>query len=397
MKLRRSMMFIPGDNAGMLSNSYIYSPDSVMFDLEDAVSINEKDSARLLVYNTLKANIYGGIETVVRINGVDTPYWEDDLDMAVRGGVQVIRLPKTESVNDVREIEERIEKIERSCGRTVGDTKIITAIESASGVVNAVAIAACSERMLAIALAGFDYLVDMQTERSSGTEPELFYARAAVLHAARAAKSPSEGGAEGRYGVLKNIMGLWLLQRVLKEQNITDLTALIAETEKLKACTFLINPNDDRFINPAHMSAEIQAACVEAGQPVPSSPAELARCIFDSLALLYADILSELAELRGKPFSQLHIVGGGCQNQLLNQLCADACGITVVAGPVEASTLGNIGIQLMTLDELSNVDDFRSVVRANTSLTTFTPHPCHEIARYRAQFQQKRLTKELCA
>ena len=106
---------------------------------------------------------------------------------------------------------------------------------------------------------------------------------------------------------------------------------------------------------------------------------------------------SELADLRGKPFTQLHIVGGGCQNQLLNQLCADACGITVVAGPIEASTLGNIGIQLMTLDELSNVDDFRSVVTANNSLTTFTPHPCHEIARYRAQFQQKRLTKELCA
>lgn len=207
----------------------------------------------------------------------------------------------------------------------------------------------------------------------------------------------NEGGAEGRYRVLKNIMGLWLLQRVLKEQNINDLPALIAETETLKACTFLINPNDDRFINPAHMSAEIQAACFEAGQPVPSRPAELARCIFDSLALLYADILSELADLRGKPFTQLHIVGGGCQNQLLNQLCADACGITVVAGPIEASTLGNIGIQLMTLDELSNVDDFRSVVTANNSLTTFTPHPCHEIARYRAQFQQKRLTKELCA
>lgn len=174
-------------------------------------------------------------------------------------------------------------------------------------------------------------------------------------------------------------MGLWLLQRVLKEQNITDLPALIAETETLKACTFLINPNDDRFINPAHMSAEIQAACFEAGQPVPSSPAELARCIFDSLALLYADILSELADLRGKPFTQLHIVGGGCQNQLLNQLCADACGITVVAGPIEASTLGNIGIQLMTLDELSNVDDFRSVVTANNSLTTFTPIPAMKL------------------
>ena len=212
-----------------------------------------------------------------------------------------------------------------------------------------------------------------------------------------AANITNEGGAEGRYRVLKNIMGLWLLQRVLKEQNVTDLARLIAETEKLPACRFVINPNDDRFINPHNMSDEIQAACRESAQPVPHSPAELARCIFDSLALLYADVLNELAALRGKPFSQLHIVGGGCQNQLLNQLCADACGITVVAGPVEASTLGNIGIQLMTLDELSNVDDFRTLVTNNYPLTTFTPNPCHEIACYQAQFQQKRLTKELCA
>ena len=218
-----------------------------------------------------------------------------------------------------------------------------------------------------------------------------------VSEEAMAANITNEGGAEGRYRVLKNIMGLWLLQRVLKEQKITDLPGLIADTEKRKACTFLIHPNDDRFINPAHMSTEIQAACREAGQPVPSSPAELARCIFDSLALLYADVLSELASLRGRPFDTLHIVGGGCQNALLNQLCADACGITVVAGPVEASTLGNIGIQLMTLDELASVDDFRSVVTASGSLTTFLPDPCHEIARYREQFQQNRLTKELCA
>ncbi|MDY1039034.1 rhamnulokinase [Enterobacteriaceae bacterium RIT714] len=214
---------------------------------------------------------------------------------------------------------------------------------------------------------------------------------------ALAANITNEGGAEGRYRVLKNIMGLWLLQRVLKEQNISDLSALIASTEKLTACRFLINPNDDRFINPTNMSAEIQAACREASQPVPHTPAELARCIFDSLALLYADVLNELVALRGKPFTQLHIVGGGCQNQLLNQLCADACGIEVVAGPVEASTLGNIGIQLMTLDELTNVDDFRSVVTGNYALTTYTPNPCHEIAACRAQFQQKRQTKELCA
>ncbi len=214
---------------------------------------------------------------------------------------------------------------------------------------------------------------------------------------ALAANITNEGGAEGRYRVLKNIMGLWLLQRVLAEQHVTDLPGLIARTEALPACRFVINPNDDRFINPGNMSAEIQAACREAGQPEPTSDAELARCIFDSLAILYADVLGELAALRGKPFSQLHIVGGGCQNQLLNQLCADACGITVIAGPIEASTLGNIGVQLMTLDELSDVTDFRKVVVANHDLTTFTPHPDNEIARYVAQSQSTRQTKELCA
>lgn len=215
--------------------------------------------------------------------------------------------------------------------------------------------------------------------------------------AALAANITNEGGAEGRYRVLKNIMGLWLLQRVLKERQITDLPTLIAQTQALPACQFLINPNDDRFINPDDMSAEIQAACRESGQPVPQQNAELARCIFDSLALLYADILQELAQLRGAAFSQLHIVGGGCQNALLNQLCADACGIRVMSGPIEASTLGNIGIQLMTLDELNNVDDFRQVVRANYDLTTFIPNPESEIARYQAQFPSLRQTKELCA
>ncbi|WP_139537273.1 rhamnulokinase [Klebsiella spallanzanii] len=206
----------------------------------------------------------------------------------------------------------------------------------------------------------------------------------------------NEGGAEGRYRVLKNIMGLWLLQRVLKEQNVSDLSALIARTAALPACRFVIDCNEDRFINPDNMSAEIQAACRESGQPVPDNDAELARCIFDSLALLYARVLNELAALRGQSFSQLHIVGGGCQNELLNQLCADACGITVVAGPIEASTLGNIGIQLMTLDELHNVDEFRQVVRQNYALTTFTPNPESEIARFVAQFQPQQ-TKELCA
>ncbi|APS29832.1 citrate lyase subunit beta [Pectobacterium brasiliense] len=184
-KLRRSMLFLPGANAAMLSNAFIYKPDSIMFDLEDAVSLREKDTARLLVFHALQHPMYRDIETVVRINQLSTPFGLLDLEAAVRGGADVIRLPKTDSTDDVDELEHHLVRIEKACGREVGSTRIMAAIESAVGVINAVAIARFSERMIGIALAAFDYVMDMQTERGDGTE--LFYARCAVLHAARAA------------------------------------------------------------------------------------------------------------------------------------------------------------------------------------------------------------------
>ena len=187
MKLRRSMLFVPGDNAGDLSTSFIYKPDSVMFDLEDAVSPQEKDSARLMVLHTLRSGLYKGIETVVRINELNTTFGLKDLEVAIRGRADIVRLPKTETADDIHRLETETARIEVECGRPAGETKLMAAIESASGVVNAVAIATASPRMVAIAIAGFDYLVDMQTERSHGSEPELFYARAAILQAARAA------------------------------------------------------------------------------------------------------------------------------------------------------------------------------------------------------------------
>jgi citrate lyase subunit beta/citryl-CoA lyase len=180
------MLFIPGSNAAMLSTAFVYRPDSIMFDLEDAVALSEKDSARLLVYHALQLPAYKGIETVVRINPLDTPYGLKDVEAAVRGGAEIIRLPKTDCAEDIHQLEREVERIERECGREVGSTRLMAAIESASGVVNAVAIATASPRMDSIALAGFDYVVDMQTQRGDGTE--LFYARCAVLHAARAAK-----------------------------------------------------------------------------------------------------------------------------------------------------------------------------------------------------------------
>lgn len=185
MKLRRSMLFLPGANAAMLSTAFVYKADSIMFDLEDAVSLREKDAARLLVFHALQNPAYADIETVVRINPLNTPFGLLDLEAVVRAGVDIVRLPKTDTADDVRELEIHVERIERECGREAGSTKLMAAIESASGVINALAIATASKRMVGIALAGFDYVMDMQTERGDGTE--LFYARCAVLHAARMA------------------------------------------------------------------------------------------------------------------------------------------------------------------------------------------------------------------
>ncbi len=122
---------------------------------------------------------------MVRINPLNTPFGLADLEAVVRAGVDMVRLPKTDSKEDIHELEAHVERIERECGREVGSTKLMAAIESALGVVNAVEIARASPRLAAIALAAFDYVMDMGTSRGDGTE--LFYARCAVLHAARVA------------------------------------------------------------------------------------------------------------------------------------------------------------------------------------------------------------------
>ena len=130
MKPRRSMLFIPGANAAMLSTSFVYGADAVMFDLEDAVSLREKDTARLLVHHALQHPLYRDVETVVRINPLSTPFGLADLEAVVRAGVDMVRLPKTDSKEDIHELEAHVERIERECGREVGSTKLMAAIES---------------------------------------------------------------------------------------------------------------------------------------------------------------------------------------------------------------------------------------------------------------------------
>ncbi|WCE32451.1 citrate (pro-3S)-lyase subunit beta [Vibrio sp. SCSIO 43137] len=185
-KLRRSMLFVPGSNAAMLSNSFIYRPDAIMFDLEDSVSIREKDTARMLVFNALQHPLYADIETIVRVNALDSQYGRDDVKAIVKAGVNVVRLAKTDTPKDVEGMEQAIESAEREFGRPVGSTAMLAAIESAEGINNAVAIAKASKRLIGIALGAEDYVRDLKTQRSAeGTE--LLFARCSILQAARAA------------------------------------------------------------------------------------------------------------------------------------------------------------------------------------------------------------------
>lgn len=186
MKLRRSMLFVPGSNAAMISNSFIYKPDSIMFDLEDAVALKEKDSARLLVAHALQHPLYQEIETVVRVNPLDSEFGLKDLNAVVRAGADVVRMPKTETAQDVIDMDEAIAEIEKSCGRKAGSTRMLAAIESPLGITQANQIAFASKRLIGIALGAEDYVRNLKTERSP-EGIELLFARCTILQAARAA------------------------------------------------------------------------------------------------------------------------------------------------------------------------------------------------------------------
>ncbi|VGV94703.1 citrate lyase beta chain / citryl-CoA lyase subunit [Streptococcus pyogenes] len=184
-RLRRTMMFVPGANAAMLRDAPLFGADSIMFDLEDSVSLKEKDTSRALVHFALKTFDYSSVETVVRVNGLDS-CGALDIEAVVLAGVNVIRLPKTETAQDIIDVEAVIERVERENGIEVGRTRMMAAIESAEGVLNAREIAKASKRLIGIALGAEDYVTNMKTRRYPDGQ-ELFFARSMILHAARAA------------------------------------------------------------------------------------------------------------------------------------------------------------------------------------------------------------------
>lgn len=185
-RLRRSMLFLNCQKPALIKDPYIYRPDSIMLDLEDAVAENQKDAARFSLYHALKEVNYRGVERVVRINGLDTPHWQEDVRVCVAGGADVIRIPKCTCANDVAIIEEATAAAEKKFGVEEGHTLLMAALESCLGVINAYEICRSSERLIGIALSGGDYTKDLQTHITF-TGVELAGARQQMIIAARAA------------------------------------------------------------------------------------------------------------------------------------------------------------------------------------------------------------------
>lgn len=180
------MMFLNAQKPALIKDPYIYGADSIILDLEDAVAENQKDAARFSLYQALKTIDYRGTERVVRINGLDTPYWKEDIRCAVAGGADAIRISKTETKEDVQTVDQAVTEAEAEFGREKGSVLLMAALESAKGVVNAYDICRASERMFGIALSGGDYTKDLHTSLT-GTGIELQGARENMVIAARAA------------------------------------------------------------------------------------------------------------------------------------------------------------------------------------------------------------------
>jgi len=187
----------------------------------------------------------------------------------------------------------------------------------------------------------------------------------------------NEGGLDGTYRLLKNIMGLWLVQQCKRafdargrKYEYGELARLAAKAPALRS---IVNPDDARFLNPPDMPKAIQAFCRETKQPVPRTEGELVRCAYESLALKYREVLGWLEELAGTGIEVIHIVGGGSQSRILNQFTADACQRPVVTGPVEATAMGNLLVQVRASGELSSLAEMRQVIRRSSDVAVFKP------------------------
>jgi len=187
----------------------------------------------------------------------------------------------------------------------------------------------------------------------------------------------NEGGVDGTYRLLKNIVGLWLVQQCKRAFDAAGRTFEYAELASLASTApqlrSIVNPDDPRFLNPPNMVKAIQDFCKETRQPVPKTEGELVRSAYESLALKYRQVLAGLEELTGNRIEVIHIVGGGSKSEILNQFTADACQRPVVTGPVEATAMGNLLTQIRASGELDSLADMRAVIRKSSEVKRYDP------------------------
>lgn len=182
----------------------------------------------------------------------------------------------------------------------------------------------------------------------------------------------NEGGLDYRFRFLKNIMGLWMIQEV--KRNYDDRYSFAELVELARSETefhSIVNVDDDRFLKPDNMIEEIQAFCLETKQQVPETPGQLAKCVYESLVESYKNAINEIEEIFEKTYSKINVIGGGSQNEMLNQLIADVLQKEVYAGPVEATAIGNLVAQLMALGEIADIDEARKIIKDSFEVKTF--------------------------
>ncbi len=239
-----------------------------------------------------------------------------------------------------------------------------------------IAVAGVASHDTASAVAGTPLTDKFSAYLCSGTWSLMGVERQTPLNseAALQANLTNEGGAENTIRLLKNIMGMWLIQGVQKEHSEHSFADIAALAQQSEPFAFVINPDDKRFLNPGNMSTAICDFCEQSGQGRPQSLAQICRCVYDSLALTYRDVFNELIQVTNSALNHLHVVGGGANNHFLNQLCADVCGVPVTANPTEASAIGNMLGQLIAIGAIDNLADGRAIVRDSFSLRRYTPN-----------------------
>ncbi len=187
----------------------------------------------------------------------------------------------------------------------------------------------------------------------------------------------NEGGVEKTYRVLKNIMGLWLIQeckRCWDSKNLEfSFSGIVEMAKKENRFKSLVDPDDPVFYNPVDMTKAIAGYCKSNGQPVPDTPGEYSRCVFESLALKYRYVLDSLKAISDKKINKIHIIGGGSKNQLLCQFTANATGLPVVAGPAEGTAIGNIMVQAMGLGHVKSLAEIRQVIKSSFTFQSYNP------------------------